>query len=622
MESKNQRDYQSFLDEETVDIKELLYKFISHWRLFALTIPLALTVAYFINRYSNPIYKMTSSVLISLEKSGASELEGLMGGFGVSSSRQAYYNELEIMKSLGLTESVVKDLGLEISYYGVGRIRLTETYKDGPYYVEFDKNHNQLTDCFFEIEWLSENKFHISIEEVSNRGVYNYSSESTSYYSAQDNLDQVSKFGDWIQNDNYKFRLLKKEGVHYDSKSNANNYKFKFNTYQRLIKFFNRAVNFSPIKDASVLNLSMEGTHKGKLVDYLNTLTTNYIAASLSDKNLIADKTIDFIETQLSLIGDTLQLSEMELESFRSEMGVMDISFEANQAAERFVELDNQRSITEFQLNYYGDILTYIEENEINAIVAPSVVGIKDPILVGLVASLQQLNLERSKLDYSMQSVNPILTQLQVQIDQTRGALLANVKNLILATELKSKDIKERISFMEQRFATLPATERQMLTIQRKYGIHDKMFTFLLEKRAEAGITKAANKADHKVINPARDFGNGPVRPNKSMKYAIAFIIALLLPVVYILLKDFFRTSISTIEDLEKLTNIPILGAISFNTYDFAVPVVKKPKSNIAESIRAIRTNLNFMVPGNAKTHLIALTSSVSGEGKHLLLRT
>ena len=539
MINKDYRDNQSFLEEETVDIKELLYKFISHWRLFALTIPIALTIAYFVNRYSDPIYEMSTSVLISLEKSGAAELEGLMGGFGVSSSREAYYNELEMMKSMGLTESIVKDLGYEVSYYSVGRVRLTETYKDGPFYVDYDVNHNQISGVLFDVDWVGENKFHIYNELDDVFRTYNFASETVEPFNVQANLDLESKFGAWIESDNYKFRLVKKLGNHYNEESDLASYKFKFNSYETLILSYNSAVSFSPVKDASVLKLSMQGSHKGKLVDFLNTLTSNYISASLADKNLIADKTINFIENQLNLIGDTLQISEMELESFRSEIGVMDISFEANQAAERFLELDNQRAIISLQLKYYKDILAYIQANKISSIVAPSVVGIQDPVLLSLVSTLQEFNLERSRLDYSMESQNPVLTQLQIQINQTRESLLVNVTNLISATELQNSDLNERIMLMEERFSTLPATERKMLTIQRKYGIHDKMFTFLLEKRAEAGITKAANKADHKVINPARDFGSGPVSPNKSMKYAIALIIAIMLPVVYILLRDF-----------------------------------------------------------------------------------
>ena len=65
------------------------------------------------------------------------------------------------MKSMGLTESVVKDLGYEVSYYGVGRVRLTETYKDGPFYVDYDVNHNQISDVLFDVDWDGENKFHI-----------------------------------------------------------------------------------------------------------------------------------------------------------------------------------------------------------------------------------------------------------------------------------------------------------------------------------------------------------------------------------------------------------------------------------------------------------------------------
>jgi len=480
-------------EEDAIDIKSLLNKIAFHWRLFSLTIPLALVVAYFMNRYSDPVYRMNTTVLISVEEPSFNGLDGLMASYGMSSSKNAHYNELELMKSKGLTETVVEELGFELSYFAEGVIRLSEIYNDSPFYVEYDNSHNQLINVFFNITLDGSNSFKITNDITLADKTYNYSDKKYTPSLLQPNLDSSFKYGEWIESENYRFRVFKKSDNQLTHKSPTSSFKFIFNSYDELINKYNKAVSYNPIKESSVLELSIEGPHKGKLIDFLNTLTSNYISNGLSYKNSIADNTIGFIETQLALIGDTLETSERELEDFRSEIGIMDIGIESSQSSERFVALDDQSAKIRLELKYYKDLLVYLQDNEINSIISPSVAGIKDPILLSLVSNLQELNLTRSRLNYSMESQNPVITQVQIEIDQTIGALVANVKNLISTTELQDKDLNSRILVMEDMFSSLPASERQMLTIQREYGIHDKMFTFLLEKRVEAGITKAAN---------------------------------------------------------------------------------------------------------------------------------
>ena len=208
MQNTDQREEFLINDDENIDIKELFYKIVSHWRLFALTIPVAIIGAYFINRYSDLIYSMNTTVLISVGNSGTSELDGLMGGFGMSKSRLAHYNELEMMKSKGLTESVVIDLGFELSYFNVGRVRLIEVYNEAPFYVEYDVNHNQISGNFFNVEWKQSNTFNIDIDFGEGSSTYNFSNKAFESFVPQENLNIQSKLGEWITSPNYKFRLI------------------------------------------------------------------------------------------------------------------------------------------------------------------------------------------------------------------------------------------------------------------------------------------------------------------------------------------------------------------------------------------------------------------------------
>ena len=87
--------------EESIDIKALFFKFISHWYLFALTIFVAVIVAFMFNKYTSPVYEVNTTVLVKDEK-GALDPSAMLGGLGLSNNQQNVENAVNVYKSGGL----------------------------------------------------------------------------------------------------------------------------------------------------------------------------------------------------------------------------------------------------------------------------------------------------------------------------------------------------------------------------------------------------------------------------------------------------------------------------------------------------------------------------------------
>ena len=99
--------------EEPVDYKALFFKFYRFWYFFALTIFVALVIAFLFNKYSKPIYEAKTTVLIKDDKSSAQNLIGI----GFMNSQQNLENEIGILQSYTLTERAVRELNFYISYF-------------------------------------------------------------------------------------------------------------------------------------------------------------------------------------------------------------------------------------------------------------------------------------------------------------------------------------------------------------------------------------------------------------------------------------------------------------------------------------------------------------------------
>lgn len=105
-----------------------------------------------------------------------------------------------------------------------------------------------------------------------------------------------------------------------------NTYQFEFNDYFSLAENFG-GFEIEPInREASILEIKIKGNNTQKSVDFLNMLTSVYLQQSLEKKNIIATNTIRFIDNQLGVIRDTLELAEMNLQEFQSSRDFMDRS--------------------------------------------------------------------------------------------------------------------------------------------------------------------------------------------------------------------------------------------------------------------------------------------------------
>jgi capsular exopolysaccharide synthesis family protein len=255
--------------------------------------------------------------------------------------------------------------------------------------------------------------------------------------------------------------------------------------------------------------------------------------------------------------------------------------------------------------------MDYINGNSI--IVAPSTMGIEDPLLGKLVEELIKSTSERDKLKLTTTASNPILEAWETKIDNLKKTLAENIKNIVSMSNISIKEIDKRTDLVLTELNKLPATEKNLINIERKFKVNDQIYTFLLQKRAESAISKASNVPDNKIIDKAKTAVK--VYPKTTLNYVIAFILGLLIPLIYLFVKDFLNNTIIEKADIEKITSFPIIGHTLHNDKESNTVVLDSPKSSIAESFRSVRTNLQFIAKG-AEKQTIMVTSTMVSEGK------
>ena len=593
-----------FIEDDNMDIKRYMSLFISNWYWFAISIFIALTMAYGINRYSDRVYTVTSTLLIRDDQVGSmsSRAESVIPGGDIFKSRQNLNNEMGILKSFRINDTVLKKLDdFHIVYVMIGRRGIVETlmYKSSPFKVIFNSLEQQPKGVNIGVEFLSDSAFIISLNGKLNYKFKMSFGERFNKYGFDFYIEPSSKEGSIFKNDG------------------SNKYYFYFTSPEVLANQYRGKLSVAPIAtDASIVTLSVSGLNPVQEADYLNKLMDVYIDYGLEYKTRTAEQTIKFIDEQIKIISDSLLLAERNMEKFRLDNNFFNLSSEGTFYQNRLEKIDNEKTTFELQLHYYNYLSEYLDiKNPAEAVISPSVMGINDEVLLSLVNDISAKQKEKEKLGFNLENNQLALELMDRQLAETREALKENIRNSIASLKQLIDESDNKISIIEKGINKLPTMEKELISIQRKFDLNNTVYTYLLEKRAESGIAKASNIPDNRIIDNASQFSSAQIRPKTKFNLSIAFILGLIFPVTGIILIDFFNDKIIDKKDVEKKTKVPIIGYISHSAGKSEIPVVDNPGSSLAESFRSIRTAIKYFIKENKKP-VISVSSTISSEGK------
>src|ERR1035437_227592 len=599
-----QEPYDPQPDDESINIKRYLSLFISNWYWFAISLFVANTIVYGINRYSEKIFTVSSTLLIKDEQNGGglSLAENIMPGSKIFNSKQNLDNEIGILKSFRLNKRVIDSLPeFRIVYFGVGRRNIIESrlYNRSPIQVKTEAINNQPQVVKINVKIISPTTY--ILETI---GEYK--------------VEKEKKFGEKYNDYGFNFiiNLRDPENFILDPKE-SNKYYFYFISSEETANNYRSKLSVTPItKEATMVYLSSSGFVPEQEVDYLNKLMELYISQGLESKNQTADSTIKFINRQLSLISDSLKEAEVNLQNFRLENKLVNLSMEGNLIQNRLEQIENEKTTLDLQQEYYQYLKEYLDsKNESGDIVSPHIMGVTDQTLGRLVPELAILQQKKKQLSMNLSEDLPAVNLIEENIINARKTLSENVASNIVNLKHSIDGVDKRIEQVTQEIRKLPITERKMINIQRKFDINNTVYTYLLEKRAEAGIARASNVSDNKIIDEAEIFNSAQIRPKTKGNNLKAFILGLFIPGFLISLLYYFNNRIIDNGDITKRTNVPIIGYISHNDNIKEIPVIVNPGSALSESFRSIRTSLRYFIK-ETQTPVIAITSTISSEGK------
>ncbi|WP_025739875.1 GumC family protein [Aquimarina pacifica] len=585
------------------DLRDQIIKYLKYWYWFALSTIVCLSLAYVYMRYTIPQYNVSSTIIVSQDESiSDSELSAFKDLGLFDESKNMIQNEIQLIKSRTLLTNVVNNLKLNVRYFSEGRILEVENYPKSLVEINF-LSHDSIIQKKSQI-------FHVSINSGTSFSFINDKGEKLSDHSFGKTID--SSVGDIVITPNTD-KLEKYIGKVI---------KIQISPVKMVAESYRNRVSITPVKNSSIVRLSLNDPVSEKAKDIINNLVEEYNKATIESKKQASTRTAEFINDRLNLISGDLTQVDDEAAGYLSRYGLTnDISAQTQRVAD--IDSRNAQEIAQLntQLNLIGSMRRFVLSQEGKYDLVPANLGFDDPTITSTVSRYNGLILQRQRLLRSSSAQNPVVVNIDQQIDGLRQVLIGSLNSLRSSINIRMKSLKTQDQYFSGKLYSAPTRQKDLRVIEREQTIKEQLYLYLLQKREEAEITSHITLSNARVIDKASTLGSYPVSPNKKMTYVGALFFGFIIPFLIIYVSDLLNVKINSREDLEKVLSMPIIGSIPKVKTKKKIMVSQNDRSGIAEAFRILRTNLDFLMAGKSgdEGKIVFVTSTISGEGKTLV---
>ena len=382
-------------------------------------------------------------------------------------------------------------------------------------------------------------------------------------------------------------------------------------------KYVNELQVAQTAKSTSIAQLQLTDEVPQRSLDYLKQLAIVYNRQANEDKNTIALRTDKFINDRLGKINAELGKTEGQLQNYKQQNGIVELKMNAGNSVANQNNSELKLAEVETQIELFNTIAREVESSSRNlSQVIPSNVGLDDQSSTSLINKYNELVLERNRLLRSASESSPVVEPLTAQIRELNGNIRRAIGAARQNLQIQRDAVLSQVNKFNEQVAETPQQERMLTQIDRQQEVKSGLYLMLLQKREENNISLAATADKGKLIDDPQLLGK--ISPKSTSIMLVALLIGLALPVLVILILQFFRYKIEGHDDVARLTKLPIIAdvAIASNKAKGKADIVVHENQNnqMEEIFRSMRTNLQFMLKEGQK--VVLFTSSTSGEGK------
>jgi len=611
-------------------LQDLLALCIGKWKWFVLSLLVFVGLAVIYLLITPPVFTRSTSLLIKEDgKKGTSSFTSEMNAFaemGLFSANTNVNNELISIQSPDVILEVIRRLNLDVNYKTEGQFHKETLYgRTLPIKVEFkDLAYNDFS--AFKVN-ISKGNLFLSEFELNGEDV-----GDDTLITAKTDKEMVTPIG--------KMTISKSPYFKETAIENMDIYINRTGLLATITACKDKMTAALSDEKATIIDIAYKDVSIQRAEEFLSTLISVYNENWVKDKNQIAVSTSQFINERLQVIESELGNVDSDISSYKSANLIPDIEA----ASQMYMNTANQANIQAAELNNQLYMARYIREHVNNKNskdqLLPANSGINSPIIEQQINDYNEKMLQRNSLVASSSAENPLAVDMDKNLAEMRTAIVKSIDNQVNTLNTQIRGLRGIEGASTSRLASNPKQAKHLLSVERQQKVKEALYLFLLQKCEENELSQAFTAYNTRVVT--RPTGEmKPTSPDRKRILLAAILVALLVPVIIIYIRENMNTKVRGRKDIEKLT-IPFVGEIPLyarpnskwpwqrwidkvkkkkekDTETYSIVVKPKSRNVINEAFRVVRTNMEFMSGADHNNKVVMLTSVNPGSGKTFL---
>lgn len=598
-------------EQSSFNFQKLYTIFILNWKWFVLSIIICLGCSYLYLRYKSPVYATSAKLLIKDDSNNksASAKDAISGmvDFGIISSNYGVDNEIEILNTRTLAAEAVRDLKLYTSYWKKGRVKSVILYKNQPINVDVDAAHLEKLNAPIsmsierdENKYIVKGKYYVSVDENTVEGPFKFEKTLAGFPAT------IGTKAGTLYFTNGKTRMKDGDVM-----------KVVIVSPMMMAAQYSSALSLEQTsKTSTTLNMQLNDRNIQRGIDYLRQLVICYNRQANEDKNEIAIRTEAFVNDRLEKINSELNSTEGQLENYKKRNRLVELKVDAKESVTNLSSYEQKLNEAATQISLINSLIQFAERPGNKYQVLPSNIGLRDEASISLINDYNKVALERNRLLRTASESSPVVEELTSQLKDMNSSIRMALSQAKRNLEIQRNAVASQYGQYNQEVSRTPEQERILTQIGRQQEVKSGLYLMLLQKREENSISLAATADKGKLVELPQYVGK--VSPKTNIILLLGLILGIAIPSLVLYLLQFFRYRIEGHDDVEALTDIPIIAdvAVANDAAKTRADIVVHENENnqMEEIFRSMRTNLQFMMKPEDK--VIMFTSSTSGEGK------
>lgn len=538
-------------------------------------------------QYSTPMYECTGRIKLEDANTDISNTN-LFKTFDVFTQPGKIMAEVEVIKSPEILRATLGNIPFDISYFRAGKIRTSELFYDSPFEVRYSITDNLYYGIPFNILVIDTTTYRLD-----------YMVNGHTYKIVNTFSNPVALKGITLTIKMNKAVLSNKPGINlYD------NYYFTINSQDQQIAELSKYIDVKELdKEIPVVRIMCKHPVPEKAMILTNALMETYINEGIRIKTGAAKKTVDFIDNQLTDIGNKLSESEAEMESYRMKNHITNTKLEVETDLKKVAQLKVQLTNVEMNLATLDTLDFYINQGDEDFLdKAANYEGYGGLLYTEMMKRIKNLQSEKKELLLKYTAENEKVKIMDDKIADVVDYIKKNIHNARNSMQIQRNKIAKDIELAELPFLNVPTKEKNMVILEREFKLNQEIYNFLNEKRTEANIVQSATFSFHRIIQRAT-LPIDPVSPKKTFTILVFGFLGLLLSIVFIYGYEAISSRVKYKDQLEKNSSCPVIADIRH----------EKNKDQSMPDFLALATRL---VMNHKGSQIITITSGIDNEGK------